>query len=322
VGQVQVVINIFQSSRPDYAPNTGDWMTDLAAPARGAGTLRDLTARRPLTVFVALVLGLGWTILSLMVLAARGVIPLGGAPPELFILVVNLGVMLPAALWVTSVTDGPSGVRALLTRSRRWRFKPVWWAVVLLALPALTTAAAFLLGGSFRPGNLTGTVVKQLASTLFAVGLIHLWEETVWGGFLQTRLERRHNFFLAAVLAALPFAGVHVPLLLMADPLTPSGVLAGLAGLLALAVVARTMWGVVLRGAADSTLAIGLMHGVFNASNNQGQLLDSVLETASIGTAAMIALVILTVLLVAFNRAKLTRSYRLEVLERPPAPGG
>jgi hypothetical protein len=108
----------------------------------------------------------------------------------------------------------------------------------------------------------------------------------------------------------------------MADPLTPSGVLAGLAGLLALAVVARTMWGVVLRGAADSTLAIGLMHGVFNASNNQGQLLDSVLETASIGTAAMIALVILTVLLVAFNRAKLTRSYRLEVLERPPAPGG
>jgi membrane protease YdiL (CAAX protease family) len=33
--------------------------------------------------------------------------------------------------------------------------------------------------------------------------LINLWEEAAWAGFLQTRLERRHNFFLAALLTGI-----------------------------------------------------------------------------------------------------------------------
>src|SRR5436853_34543 len=131
------------------------------AVSRGAaGGLRALARRRPLTVFVAIVLGLGWATMTPMVLAARGLISLGGLP--------------------------------------------------------------------------------------------------------QTRLERRHNFFLAAALTALPFAGVHIPLLLMGSDRSILTFLAGLGSLVGLAVVARTLWGVVLRGAANSTLAIGLMHGVFN----------------------------------------------------------
>jgi len=279
-------------------------------------SLRETTARRPLAVFLALVLGLGWAIMSVMVLAARGVISLGGLPPEIFILVVNFGVMLPAALWVTSVLEGRAGVRALLARAVRWRFKPIWWAVVLLALPALTIAAARILGGSFKPGDLTGVVLKQIGSALFAVLVVHLWEETVWGGFLQTRLERRHNFFVAAALTALPFAGVHIPLLLTGHQLSVVPFLANLGGLVVLAVVARTMWGVVLRGAANSTLAIGLMHGMFNASNNRGQLVDSMLVGANVNTAAMIALGVLTVLLVGLNREKLSRAYRVDVVDR------
>src|SRR3712207_7667060 len=42
--------------------------------------------------------------------------------------------------------------------------------------------------------------------------IINLWEETAWTGVLQTRLERRHNWFVAALLVAVPFAVVHVPL--------------------------------------------------------------------------------------------------------------
>lgn len=283
-------------------------MTDLTPPD-GSG-LRARAARHPLTAFVALVLGFGWAILSLMVLAARGAISLGGLPPAIFVLIVNLGVMLPAALWVTSVVDGRAGVRALLARAVRWRFGPIWWAVVLLALPVLTIAAALLLGGSFKQGALAAVVAKQVGSMLVAVLLINLWEETVWGGFLQTRLERRHSFFVAAALTALPFAGVHIPLLLMSDSLTPASFLVDLGGLVVLAVVARTMWGVVLRGARDSTLAIGLMHGIFNASNNRGQLVDSVLVNADVNTAAMVALGTLTVVLVVLNRGKLSHSNR------------
>jgi ABC-type glycerol-3-phosphate transport system permease component len=39
----------------------------------------------------------------------------------------------------------------------------------------------------------------------------------VWAGFFQARLKGRFNLVLAAVLTALPFAGVHVPLLLLSD---------------------------------------------------------------------------------------------------------
>ena len=35
------------------------------------------------------------------------------------------------------------------------------------------------------------------------------------GWFFQTRLEARFNFVLAGLLTALPFAGVHIPLLLL-----------------------------------------------------------------------------------------------------------
>src|SRR5262245_23032762 len=132
----------------------------MSAPALTTpeGGLRALAARRPLTVFVGLVLGFGWAIMSLMVLAARGHLSLGGLPPAIFVLIVNLGVMLPAALWVTSVTDGRPGVRALLARAVRWRFPAVWWVIVLFALPALTLAMAFVSGARFVEGNLVAIV--------------------------------------------------------------------------------------------------------------------------------------------------------------------
>ena len=97
--------------------------------------LRGLTLRHPLTVFLALVLVPGWAVLSVPVLASRGVLPGGRLPVEPFALAVTLLVMLPAALRVTWVVDGRRGVRDLLARSARWRIAARWWGAALLALP-------------------------------------------------------------------------------------------------------------------------------------------------------------------------------------------
>jgi uncharacterized protein len=105
----------------------------------------------------------------------------------------------------------------------RWRFGIGWWLVVLFGLPVI----ALLLG--------------------VAVVVINLWEETVWAGFFQTRLEARFNFVVAAVLTTLPFAGVHVPLLLLDDQVSVLSVLTGIAGLLILGIVIRLLMGVTLR---------------------------------------------------------------------------
>jgi uncharacterized protein len=77
-------------------------------------------------------------------------------------------------------------------------------------------------------------LIKQLGTIALAVAVINLWEETVWAGFFQTRLEARFNFIVAAVLTALPFAGVHIPLLLLNDQVSALSLLMGIAGLLIL----------------------------------------------------------------------------------------
>jgi membrane protease YdiL (CAAX protease family) len=124
--------------------------------------------------------------------------------------------------------------------------------------------------------------------------VINLWEEAVGAGFFQSRLEQRFSFPVAAVLTAVPFAGVHLPLLLIGDPVSTRSVLTGIGGLLVLAVVVRLMIGVVLRGAADSVLAVGVLHQVFDASNNQGGLVDSLLDGADQSLTTVVATVLLT----------------------------
>jgi membrane protease YdiL (CAAX protease family) len=255
--------------------------------------------RRPLTAFLVLVLGLGWSVLAVAVLASHHVIPGSGLPVEAFALAVTLLVMLPAALWVTAVTEGRAGVRALLGRTFRWRFGLRWWAVVLLGLPLTALLLGLVSGGSLHTAGAGAVLVRQLASIVLAVAVINLWEEAVWAGFFQTRLERRFSFPVAAVLTAVPFAGVHLPLLLIGDPVSTWSVVKGIGGLLVLAVVVRLMIGVVLRGAADSILAVGILHQVFDASNNRGGLVDSLLDGADQSVTTVVAAVLLTAVVAA-----------------------
>jgi membrane protease YdiL (CAAX protease family) len=122
-----------------------------------------------------------------------------------------------------------------------------WWLVVLFGLPVIALLLGLVFGGSLHTADLGLVLIKQLGSIALAVVVINLWEETVWAGFFQTRLEARFNFVVAAVLTALPFAGVHVPLLLLDDQVSARSVLMGIAGLLILGIVIRLLMGVMLR---------------------------------------------------------------------------
>jgi hypothetical protein len=84
-------------------------------------------------------------------------------------------------------------------------------------------------------------------------------------------------------LTALPFAGVHPPLLLLDDHVSTLSVLKGIAGLVILEIVVRLLMGVMMRAALDSVLAVGILHQIFDASNNNGALVDSLLDGADAG---------------------------------------
>jgi CAAX protease family protein len=262
--------------------------------------LRGWVARRPLTGFLVIALGLSWLLFSIPVLAFHGVIPGANLPVEVFALASTLLILLPTALWITWITDGRTGVRALFARVFRWRFGIGWWLVVLFGLPVIALLLGLIFGGSLHTADLGPMLIKQLGSIVLAVVVINLWEETVWAGFFQTRLEARFNFVVAAALTALPFAGVHVPLLLLDNQVSPRSVLIGIAGLLILGIVLRLLMGVMLRAASDSVLAVGVLHQIFDASNNNGALVDSLLDGADAGNMTQLAAVVLTVLLAAW----------------------
>ncbi len=266
--------------------------TDARRPApTPAGGLRSRVARRPLTAFLVLLFGVGWPLMSVPALTAHGVLPGGPLPQEPFALGTTLLVMLPAALWVTAVADGPGAVRALLRRAVRWRFGAGWWAAVLLALPVLTLAVGVVAGAGLQTGDLLATLGWGAFSVLTAVLLVHLWEETVWAGFFQGRLEQRHGFLPAAALTAVPFAAVHLPLSLTGD-LSPGRIVLAFGGLLVLGVLMRLLVGATVRGAAGSLLAAGLVHATFNAANNEGNLVDDLLGGGEPSLYAAIAAVL------------------------------
>jgi CAAX protease family protein len=282
-----------------------------AAPPRPADEtrpagIRGVTARHPLTAFLVLVSVIGLPLMSVPALTAHGVIPGGELPEEPFALGITLLVMLPAALWVTAVVDGRAGVRTLLGRALQWRFRAAWWAAILLAVPVVTLAVGVLSGRSLQTGDLLATLAGAAFSIVTAVALVHLWEETVWAGFFQGRLEQRHGFLAAAVLTALPFTGVHVPLQFIGDT-TIGSALVQIGLLLVLAVVIRLLVGAIVHAASGSLLAAGVVHAVFNASNNEGNLVDDLLSGGQPSLFAVIAATLFAAVVLAVVRPGRTR---------------
>jgi uncharacterized protein len=257
------------------------------------GGLRSRVARHPLSAFLVLVAVVGWPLMSVPALTTHGVLPGGPLPQEPFALGTTLLVMLPAALWVTAVADGRPAVRALLRRAVRWRFGAGWWATVLLALPVLTLAVGVAAGQGLQTGDLLPALASGAFSVVTAVLLVHLWEETVWAGFFQGRLEQRHGFLPAAALTAVPFAAVHLPLAFIGD-LTAARVGLAVGALFVLGVVMRLLVGATVRGAAGSLLAAGFVHASFNASNNEGNLVDDLLGGGQPSLYAIVAAVLFT----------------------------
>jgi membrane protease YdiL (CAAX protease family) len=295
----------------------GSAATGPGAPPQATRGFRGFAARRPITAFLALALPLGWGVLTVPALAHHGILPGGGLPGEIFALAATVLVLMPAAVWVVSAGEGRPGVRALFSRTFRWRFGLIWWIAVLVAVPVATVAVGIVFGRSLETGDLVSTLAREFLLMLLPIVLVNLWEETVWAGFVQTRLERRHGLLQAAVLTALAFAAIHLPLLFW-DDVSPSSLLTGALILLAGAVLVRLMIGVFLRATAGSVLAVAILHASWNGSSGEDGLVDAVLSGGQPVAPALLAVAVVTAAAIAVVRPQLTGGSRDS--EGPPAP--
>jgi hypothetical protein len=72
------------------------------------------------------------------------------------------------------------------------------------------------------------------------------WASSPHGDLTLTGLR---GWVVAAVVTTLPFAGVHIPVLLLDNQVSAGSVLIGIAGLLILGIVIRLLMGVMMRAA-------------------------------------------------------------------------
>jgi membrane protease YdiL (CAAX protease family) len=279
-----------------------------------------LVQRHPIAVFLVLALGSVYVLSVIPILMQYDVIPGKNFPSRLGLDMERFSaagltlLLFGSALLVTYLHGGRPAVRQLFRRILRWRVGVGWWLVALLALPLLTVVVAVLFGDAavLPSGSVLG---REILGILIAWFLINLWEEAAWAGFLQTRLERRHNFFVAALLTGIPFAAIHMPLQVITGEVRSALDFAvGFGLLMVLVVFVRSLFGMVLRGAANSLLLVGLTHAMFNRSNNRdGIVADLLPGSDSRQIAALLATILLAGVLGLVLRRKLGRSYRHEL---------
>ncbi len=262
---------------------------------------RGLVCRHTIAVYLALVFGLGYSLMLGLLLLPQGIIPAGTAQGAANLEVAASAVLVflalfPAALIVTALEGGRPAVVALFRRMVNWRIGAGWWAIVLLALPLTTIALASLLGDTLRSPTLDSLGKEALG---FAVGFLgfNYLEEASWSGVMQTRLERRYNVYSAAALTAIPFAGIHMPLQIINGVTAPVRLAVAFLILMIIALLARVFFGLVMRGAANSLLAVGLAHTTFNRSNNATGIAALLLDGTHRQAAVLLATALLIVLL-------------------------
>lgn len=210
---------------------------------------------RPLVLFVAAALPLGWVLLS-----AYQVLDL---PQEPFVLgTLLVGLVIPALL-LTHGQHGRPGVRSLLRDTVRPP-RPLWWApLAVLAIPVTVWLTAAPFGGA---APLTATLVVD-AAVLFLTSalIINIWEEMAWTGFVQRRAMARWGLVTGSIITGLLFAAIHLPLAF--DGASTAGDVAlGIAVLIGTGIGLRLLIARLDGWSGRSLLTIGLLHASFNTT--------------------------------------------------------
>ena len=281
-----------------------------------AETTPSWVARHATLTFAMSALLASYAALGLMILVDRGHLPgrsipsrIGSDMEEVSSLVLVL-VLLATTITVTRLVDGPAGVRALLSRATRWRAGWAWWLTAVAAVPAATVGLAAVLGDEVVAPT-PAALVDELVAAVVALLLVNVAEEATWAGFLQTRLERVHGLLVAAVLTALPFALVHLPIRVVAREIDdPAQLVPQLAVLMVLGTVIRVLLGGVMRGAGNSLLVVAAAHTSFNRSNNVDGLAADLLVGEARTLAALLAAVVVATLVLVALRGRLGRADR------------
>jgi uncharacterized protein len=220
--------------------------------------------RSPLASFVVLAYALSWA-WAFPFVAAGDVVRKGVGWPTHFPAL--LGPAL-AALVVTALVWGRTGLRDLLARIARWRMPLRWWAAALspaaflgVALAVASAAGKLPRGSDF--GRYSGLSAIGVVPVCVIAILITFGEETGWRGFALPILQRRHGALAAALLITPIWAVWHLPYFFTVATyrgFAPAGYVGFVFGLACGSIVLTWLY----NGTGGSILACAVWHGLYN----------------------------------------------------------
>ncbi len=168
-----------------------------------------------------------------------------------------------AALFVTGMIEGRSGMRALLRTLFIWRVGVQWYAVAIFGFLAVwfgTQALSPLFGG-------TGIHLPPLSTALVAAFIAELVlrmllssEQLAWSGFALPRLQARHSALVASLVLGVIWATWHLPLFFVPGSQANAGFGIFLVG----TVCTRIILTWVFNSTGGSVLLCGLLHQSIN----------------------------------------------------------
>jgi uncharacterized protein len=195
-------------------------------------TTESAVMRHPLGSYLLLAFVLAWLFWVPLAWLLRD----GAAAPgsALAVVLQTLGVTGPliAAIVVTGLTRGRTGVRRLLGGLRRWRVGPLWYAAACLMVPVLTVIgvavrAALGVGVGVPEGSALATRLADIGwiGIVLTFPLVLLWqcfgspllEEPGWRGFAVPHMQRRLPAAWAALLVGAIWALWHLPIYFALD---------------------------------------------------------------------------------------------------------
>jgi len=227
------------------------------------------TKRHPLIVYIVLAYAITWAF-ELPLAAARQ----GWAQLSVPSAIHYLGAFGPmsAALIVTGMTQGGSGVRELFRGLLKWR---VPWRWVLfcvfspIAMFALAALVMRLTSDVWPDLSLLGDV--EYLPYLGIGGALILWlltwglgEEMGWRGFALPRLQQGRSALTASILLGVVHAFWHLPAFFYKDTYMTMGLAAGLPMLVLSVIAAAIVFTWIYNSTGGSLLMVIIFHALFD----------------------------------------------------------
>lgn len=168
----------------------------------------------PVACFYLLAFAISWLGWIPVALGSHGIAPFDHPAFQFLLILPAFGPAI-AAVIVTQVVHGKSGVQDLFKTLIQWRVGLVWYIAavfgplfILLAGQLLTN----LLGFSATTTQAQGDLIPLAISALIMALLANPWEELGWRGFALPRLQKRYDAVLATLIVGVLWGLWHLPL--------------------------------------------------------------------------------------------------------------